>query len=485
MNVIGIDYQQTLSVLALHEGRGDAAAVTSIGDGRRIIVPHAVLQTGGWGSDALREPNGTCLQPLDPLRDGPWLDAPGAGLFWQGLYARLVGYLGRVKPTLANGYRIAIALQGADWSAAQTGVLSLCAQAGLGKNDPGGLREAVAIPATEALLCRWLAGPADFAPTLDPDEADSSALRAAERTTLPDEAWIGVVAVGDSSTLVGAYRIERDRSGHARIAARPEVLQHLPVGLSVWQGRLLREVTSRLSEASQSGVPVEVRDAALDFAWQLTRASAYQELTWQGAGHERMYASLCLTRAECERWPEAVALQSALTQALTRAAGSGGKARRIDRILVGGIGALWPFAAGIARRVAPVWSTTTPQTDIAFGAASWLEASGDVLHLAVTDTRIETVVGEHAVKPPAAPRKPPSPLPFPPTAAPKTYAEAAQEVPTAPPVPVTSSLPERKEPAKDLPPERKNLAKDLPHGPVDGDEWNEPEPGLIPPWERE
>ena len=226
MNVIGIDYQQTLSTLALREGRGSAAVATSIGDGRRSLVPHAIGPTGVWGSDALRDAEPACAGPLDPLRDGPWLDSPAAGLFWQALYARLVSYLGRVRPTAASGYQVTVAMQGGDWDAARAGVQSLCAQAGAAKNDPDGLRETMIIPATEALLCRWLSAPSEFARIPDPCGDFGRREPAYQGSdTLPDDAMIAVVALGDSSTLVGAYRVQHAPDGSRRISARPEAPQ--------------------------------------------------------------------------------------------------------------------------------------------------------------------------------------------------------------------------------------------------------------------
>ncbi|MCW3096889.1 MAG: hypothetical protein JWL77_2507 [Chthonomonadaceae bacterium] len=491
MNIIGIDYQQTLSVIALREGRGVSAPTTSIGDGRRVLVPHAVTAAGTWGSDALRDASAACYQPLDPVHDGPWLESPAAGLFWQGLYARLVSYLGRVKPNLANGYQTTIALQGDDWQAARSGVQSLCTQAGLSKNDSAGLREATFIPTTEALLCRWLSAPSTFAPVPNPD-SDRPETRKKSSEELPAEAVI-TVAAGDNSTLIGAYRVQRDYAGHWHISARPTALQHLSIGLSAWQTHLLSEVCSRFSEECGPDSTPELRDSALDFAWQITQAAADKELTWRGAGQERMYAPLCLTHAECARWPETQTLQTLLPPALNRAAAALGKTVRPDRILVGGVGALWPFAGEIADRVAPTWSSSSPQTDIAFGAAAWREVSGDILHLTAADIRIEAIriagSAEHTPSPSTPVQVPtsPSPVLLPTSSAPPAPPSAASrpaEKPASPPVQTSILTPHETPP----PAEKLQEADKTPpahHAPVDSDEWNAPEPGLKPPWERE
>jgi hypothetical protein len=477
MNVIGIDYQQTLSVIALREGRGVSAPITSIGDGRRVLVPHAVTSAGTWGSDALRDASATCYQPLDPLQDGPWLESPGAVLFWQGLYARLVSFLGRVKPNLANGYQTTIALQGEDWQAARSGVLSLCAQAGLSKNDSGGLREATFIPATEALLCRWLSAPSTFAPVPDPD-SDRPETSRKSSGELPTEAVITVVAAGDNSTLIGAYRVQRDYAGHWHISERPATLQHLPIGLSAWQAHLLTEVCSRFSEECGPDSTPELRDSALDFAWQITQAAADKELTWRGAGQERMYAPLFLTHAGCARWPETQTLQTLLPPALNRAAAALGKSARPDRILIGGVGALWPFAGEIANRVAPTWSSSSPQTDIAFGAAAWREVSGDILHLTAEDIRIEATHIAGSAKHIPSLTTPETPTSQSSASADQSSASRTAEKPVSLPEQTSILAPHETPQEADItPPQR--------HAPVDSDEWNAPEPGLKPPWERE
>jgi hypothetical protein len=491
MNVLGIDYQQTLSVLSLREGRGLSAPTTSIGDGRRVLVPHAVTAARTWGSDALSSASETCLQPLDPMHDGPWLDTPGAEVFWQGLYARLVRYLGRVKPTFANGYQTTIALQGGDWDAMASGVQRLCAQAGQPANDAAGLREATCIAATEALLCRWLSAPALFAPVPDPDATRAAARRKGEEA-LPAESVVAVVAVGDSSTLVGAYRVKRAPGGQWHIAARPADLQHIAVGLSGWQAHLLVEVSSRFREPCDANDTLELRDSALDFAWQITQASEVKELTWRGACQERMYAPLCLTRTECAHWPATQQMQASLPAALARAASALGRSVRLDRILVGGVGALWPFVGEIAGRVAPAWSSATPQTDIAFGAAAWSEFAVDVAYHAAPTFRIE----------PAGTASPPQrSTPSARSAPVETCETATQPVDSSPApaipavastavLPPTLSAPAGQPIAEDLSVAKATTPKpgDTPpphRAPVDGDEWNAPEPGMVPPWERE
>ena len=127
MNTIGIDYQQTLSVVCLGEGSGGSKSVRNVGDGLRLIIPNAVHGEDLWGSRALEAGAG-----IADVADGPWLAEPDASRFWLGLYQRLYAFSGRVAPTSKKGYRLVAGLQTVDLRAAAEGVERLCGQAGFG-----------------------------------------------------------------------------------------------------------------------------------------------------------------------------------------------------------------------------------------------------------------------------------------------------------------------------------------------------------------
>src|SRR5215470_13248377 len=126
MNAFGIDYQRSLSVVWLREGRGPAARFRSVGDGSSRLIPNAVAGEKLWASRAMQAAEPGRASGSDTLIDGPWLDEPGASLFWRGLYQRLYSYLGRMSPTVQNGYNVAVAIQAEDLPAGARKLDGLC-----------------------------------------------------------------------------------------------------------------------------------------------------------------------------------------------------------------------------------------------------------------------------------------------------------------------------------------------------------------------
>src|SRR6185437_10636612 len=130
MNTFGVDYQPTATMIALREEGGndgrEAPNIASVGDGLRSSVPNAISLQGAWGSRA----DGHSDVFAAPPGSGAWIEEPGARLFWAGLYSRLSSYLGRLAPVRRNGYRLAIALQGADYGTEAYAVAALARAAG-------------------------------------------------------------------------------------------------------------------------------------------------------------------------------------------------------------------------------------------------------------------------------------------------------------------------------------------------------------------
>ena len=127
MNVIGIDYQQTLSVICLREGQ-ELIRFRTIGDGLCPIIPNA-LEKEHWGSSALLVASPQDLLHGNPVQEDPWLDEPGAGLFWQGIARHLYSYLGQINPTPKNGYRVVVGLQSPCFSSVAERVERFCYEA--------------------------------------------------------------------------------------------------------------------------------------------------------------------------------------------------------------------------------------------------------------------------------------------------------------------------------------------------------------------
>jgi hypothetical protein len=349
MNTFGIDHQPGVTFVALREGAQETAPVASVGDGVRSMIPNTVSPEGYWGSRALGRPG--AYSPGGAR--GAWIEDPGASLFWKGLYARLGSYLGRMAPVRANGYRLAIALQGDEYNTDAHAVTALARAAGFD--------DVVLLPSTYALLCRWLASPGvhEHQP----------------RTVI-------TIAVGEVATLGGGFHLEWNLRGlpAVRAASLPTSLQE--AGYETWNRRLLELLRVRLKEAPAEGYLDLLRDAALRYAVRLSQARIDQPVQWRETLEEQLYAPLSLSHAQCAAWPECVALGRSLPDAVRAALTTLGSSTA-DLLVVGGIGSVWPVVEKIAAVLGPVWRSSAAGDDVAVGAAWWGElcqyASGALL----------------------------------------------------------------------------------------------------------
>ena len=345
MNVFGIDYQRTLSVICLREGHNAHDSPHSVGDGLRTVIPNVVLGNKLWGSRALLSAELGRLSGSEALAEEPWLDEPGAALFWGGLYQRLFSYIGRVRPTMEGGYQIVVGIQAADYQVAVNGVEQVCRTAGL--NDT------MYIPATDAVLCRWMV----------------------EQTTLEEREYlVTAVAVGDTSVLVRAYCIQcaTGRSPQIVTAGEPVCLPR--TGLAWWVMRTLELVHSRFNEPIPLGHELALRDAVIEFGAQLSRSGPSREVEWTGLFREHMYTPPKLTLRDCKAWPEVANLHLALPTAIQDTTIAVGGRAKPDLVILGGVGGVWPFAGIIIATAEPklkVWQSHNPLEDVARGATWW------------------------------------------------------------------------------------------------------------------
>ena len=350
MNTFGIDYQHTLSVICLREGRTASNSPHSVGDGLRTVIPNAVLGDKLWGSRALLSAEPGRLSGSEMLAKGPWLDEPGASLFWRGVYQRLFSYVGRVRPTLQEGYRVVVGIQAADYRTAAEGVERVCHAAGL--NDT------ICIPATDALLGRWMA----------------------ERTTSEErEHLVTAIAVGDTSVLIRAYRVQCKTDRFPRIVAAGQPTHLAGTGSAGGVTRVLELMHAQFDEPNEPippGHELALRDAVIEFGAQLDRTDPNRAIEWTGLFRERMsmWGPAKLTLQECNSWPEVSNLQLALPAAIRDTAVAAGGRTKPDLVVLGGVGAVWPFARSIIAAVEPrleVWQSDNPLEDVARGAAWW------------------------------------------------------------------------------------------------------------------
>lgn len=347
MNAFGIDHGRGHTAIFLREGRGAHARLRSVGDGSRQLIPNAVAAGGLWGSRAAlaSEPHGGGAVVKD-LRD----DEAGTLGFWRGVAGRLYAYLGRVRPSLANGYQVVVALPAGDFHARARAVRSACEQSGLD--------DVSVIPSTHALLSRWLV------------EASTEAA-AGLRT-------VAVVAAGDGETDVAAYAVRGDGGASPNVVASSSAVCVAGAGHAAWAARVVALARSRLRESDASpraGLDFLLNESALRFGSLLSRAKEGEEVAWSDAFSGRLYSPLRLTRAEMRKWPEVARLYDELPDAIRRVALEVGKKATPGVVLIGGVGAVWPFPAEAGRGLARgVWRSVAPAEDVARGAAWWPES---------------------------------------------------------------------------------------------------------------
>ncbi len=128
-----------------------------------------------------------------------------------------------------------------------------------------------------------------------------------------------------------------------------------------------------------------LRDAATEFGARLGHIPEDESVEWEGPLAERMFEPLRLSRKECREWPEVAALTRQLPDVLRDAAQAVGGSERLDFVVVGGVGAMWPFAAEVAAKRARVWQSGFPLEDVARGAACWPEAGAPNLSMLPLD----------------------------------------------------------------------------------------------------
>ncbi|MFM9965325.1 MAG: hypothetical protein ACKV2Q_29415 [Planctomycetaceae bacterium] len=338
MNGIGIDYQQTLSVIGLREGDGLTARTRLIGDGWRRLVPHTALSDGRWGTEAAMA--NSLSSTADILPGGPWFDDVHLPCYWRGLYGRVRNYLGGVQPVPKSQFRVVVAMpceidseeahrvrnlvEGTEWEHVQW------------------------IRTTDALVCRWLASP-----TRDMSKAGT----------------VVAVVAGDTSLTLAAYRVVVGSNERLSVSATTPLIRLDDIGHWYWSQAVLSEVRRRLPEPPSLADELALRDSVLEFASALRRTASDTPVSWTGALNDRLFAMPTWTHRELgNSLPLSASVIAAAAQRQARELSA---SERPAVILVGGIGAAWPFLSDALKHLAPIWQMPAPEEDVALGAAWW------------------------------------------------------------------------------------------------------------------
>lgn len=352
MNVVGLDYQRTLSVACLREGVTPVWPPVAVGDGRWRVIPNAAADPDVWGGDALARPLVGRSLGADEPGAGPWI-GEGAASFWRGLARRVGRFLGGVDPA-RHVHRIAVAVQAADRAAAAVEVRRLSRQAGFA--------EPVLLSSSEAALVAFLAD--QYAPR--------------RPTPAPVPETLAVVVVGDRNVVVSGFRLESDRVPVRVVAATPPALIE-ETGLAFWMDRLLGEVRSRCSELPADGsVGPALWQAALEWGPRLAfRRTDEEVVEWNGPLRERMAVPFQSCRRDGLSWNSVRPLRDGLPRRLADITAALGTSSGDMPIILAGVGALWPFAGSIAAAIGTVLTVDEPELAVARGAAWWPEIGAE------------------------------------------------------------------------------------------------------------
>lgn len=344
MSTLGVDYQQTLLSICLREGSYQNACFRFIGDGIQTLIPNVIYQDAQnqlWGSKALRNKEFSWLTKVSACEG---LSYPNLDI-WNHIYCHLYNFLGRVTPRPENNYQLVVAPQVENHSQVAKNIERVCLTAGF--------KSPTIIYTPAAILSRWVA-----------EHAISQ---------IDEKKIVVVVAVGDISAIVGAYELypntQQSSPPFYLTNASPQI--HISnTGLAYWNAKLLSIVSTKLKNSITPEYNLGMRDAALEFGRYLGKVDRHQLLDWNGPLKQKMYASLDITRKQCEIWPEVynftLCLPTAIEQALSAI-----DSKQPDFILVGGAGAIYPFAKDIAIKFGQVWQSSNPEQDVAQGAACW------------------------------------------------------------------------------------------------------------------
>lgn len=337
--VVGIDSQRSWSAVVVNEVSTEGTHCSTVGDGRRHLVPHAYDEEGRWGTAAAEA-------ALDHSTDGAllsWRRDPWTVAFLTGVRDRLYAYLGDVAPTGAHGYAIcATAPAGPDAPDA----------AALGRTfAEAGLPDCRLVDPAAALVCRWLA-----------DETSGGRLDR-PRTVL-------AVVCGEELTTAAAFRVEATEDGRVSVRRDETAQEPATCGVGPWHAELAGTVVERCREGVRRSDALAVLDGVLEFGARVrAQRDPLEPVEWMGPLADRMFATLQVSRRSLAGQDEVAQLTEAIRDRAAAAARTVDDP--VDLVLAGGLGAVWPFVADSLQEHAPVWQSRHPELDLAVGATWW------------------------------------------------------------------------------------------------------------------
>ncbi|HTW06078.1 MAG TPA: hypothetical protein VME46_01110 [Acidimicrobiales bacterium] len=353
---IGIDVQASMAVVAVASGAGGSAAVS---DGVRSPFPVAVAP-GAWASAAAAERLGDGRLGFhgEDADLYAWACPRFDHGFLSGMARRVAGHL--AVPVLGAGCDLRCAL--VDLGPVERGEPPLGqpsedAAAALAR---AGFPLPMMVDPADAVLCRALGAPGGQLPSAGPPFAGplfSGPPFIGQPFTGPA---VTVVACGECWTVVRRYQLERDGE---RVVPRVGPGAVLSVGSRLWSTEMALRVLRQREEVPARSV-LGVLWGLQEYAAALRLVAPDTLVPWSGPVPSPAFAPLRFSISSCLKWPTV----SAFVEAVRAAACDQGGAQ--DQLVVGGVGAMWPFVdAAFAAGRPPPWRSPSPALDLAVGAA--------------------------------------------------------------------------------------------------------------------
>lgn len=343
MNSIGIDFQKYASVICLRESNQMKDVIRSIGDGISVLIPNISTDDKQWGNAAIE--NYLSLTKADLKFDNIFDNRDRFLSFWENLYKRIYDYLGYLEPIRSNGYHLTVGTDNFDSLQNGENFNSIIQEVGFNDFE--------VIPSTVCLLCRWIKE---------------------YKYDFSDKKNISVIVIGELSTSICSIQISGSQQNTMRLDASSRILKLSNTGLVPWLTKIFEKLDG-LNDGEVSDIQImKSYDAALRFGSELKRSMEGQTIRWTGRNNNFSKAnSPVFTKNECETWSEVASLYIQLPDLVKRSLNEITANKDPDVILVGGIGAVFPFGLETVGHLGKSWSSRDEINDIAKGASWFVE----------------------------------------------------------------------------------------------------------------
>lgn len=362
MNGIGIDLGATVCRVQLGESVAGRSVQQPLSDGVRRCIPRLIGSSGSWASAA--------------AADTTTLAGPDADLaFWRGLQKRLRNHLGGLRPDPRDGWRVTVACE----SECDTATLQ-------GNLVAAGFERCTLIAPSDALIAAYAIS------------ADAASL--AGRVVVS-------IAIGEMQAEVRAVRLgARARQGEQSARA---VLPGL--GHGVWRDHLRKVLYERLPEEPNLSRRLAIDDSIAAYAREFSQGPVDHDRAWFGAGSDQLFSAVTTRRGDMHQWPHVRLLEARLPLAVAAAVRELGDADPA-LIILGGLGAGWPFVRAALPERVPVWRSRGDEDLVAIGAAIWplLESNGPGSTPLASDGRAVPVISNTPARTDVAPWQRPDPF---------------------------------------------------------------------------